>query len=50
VRWVLDLAFRKDESRARTDESARNLAVLRHLALNLLQRETTARYGITAPP
>jgi len=48
VHWVLDLAFREDESRARTGESARNLAVLRHRALNLLQRETTARCGIKA--
>jgi len=46
VHWVLDLAFREDESRARTGESARNMAVLRHLALNLLRRESTARCGI----
>ncbi len=39
---VLDLAFREDESRARTGESARNLAVLRHRALHLLRRESTA--------
>jgi len=43
VHWVLDLAFREGESRAHTGESARNMAVLRHLALNLLQRESTAR-------
>ncbi len=48
VYWVLDLAFREDESRARTGESARNMAVLRHLALNLLRRESTARCGIKA--
>ena len=45
---VLDLAFRADESRARTGESARNLAVLRHSALNLLQKEITAHCGLTA--
>ncbi len=48
VHWVLDLAFREDESRARTGESARNLAVLRHIALNLLRKEKTARCGIKA--
>jgi len=45
---VLDLAFREDESRARSGESARNMAVLRHIALNLLHKETTARCSIKA--
>jgi predicted transposase YbfD/YdcC len=48
VHWVLDLAFREDESRVRTGESAHNLAVLRHIALNLLRKEKTARCGIKA--
>jgi predicted transposase YbfD/YdcC len=48
VHWVLDLAFRADESRARVGHSAHNLAVLRHIALNLLRHETTARCGIKA--
>jgi len=48
VHWVLDLAFREDQSCARTGESARNMAVLRHRALNLLRRESTARCGIKA--
>jgi len=45
VHWVLDLAFREDESRARRDNSPHNLAILRHMALNLLKREKTARIG-----
>jgi predicted transposase YbfD/YdcC len=48
VHWVLDIAFRKDESRVRKDHSSENLAVLRHMALNLLKNEKTARGGIHA--
>jgi predicted transposase YbfD/YdcC len=35
--WTLDVIFREDDSRARTGDSAENLAVLRHVALNLLK-------------
>lgn len=48
VHWVLDIAFREDESRVRKDHSSENLAVLRHIALNLLKNEKTAKGGIHA--
>jgi predicted transposase YbfD/YdcC len=48
VHWVLDLAFREDENRVRSGHAARNLSVLRHLALNLWRQERTKRVGIHA--
>ena len=46
--WVLDIAFREDESRVREGHAAQNLAVLRRLALNLLRQEQTAKIGVKA--
>ena len=37
LHWGLDVAFREDESRVLTGHASRNLGLLRHLALNLLQ-------------
>lgn len=48
VHWVLDICFREDDSRIRSGNAAENFAVLRHIALNLLKRETTAKCGIKA--
>jgi predicted transposase YbfD/YdcC len=48
VHWLLDMAFREDESRVRTGDAAENFAVLRRIALHLLQRESTARCGVKA--
>ena len=48
LHWVLDIAFREDESRIRKDQAPQNMAVLRHLALNLLKQETSVKVGIAA--
>jgi predicted transposase YbfD/YdcC len=46
VHWVLDIAFREDECRIRKGNGAQNFAILRHIALNLLKQEKTAKCGI----
>ena len=46
LHWVLDIAFREDESRIRKNHGAQNFAILRHIALNALKREPTAKIGI----
>jgi len=43
LHWVLDMQFREDESRARSDNSAENLNVLRHWAYNLLKADTSLK-------
>ncbi len=46
LHWVLDIGFREDESRIRKDHAPENVATLRHIALNLLKQEKTAKVGI----
>jgi len=48
LHWVLDVAFREDESRVRIGNAPENLALLRRMALNLLRQEKTAKVGVKA--
>lgn len=48
VHWVLDIAFDEDNSRVRQGNAPQNLAVVRHLALNLLKMEQTSKGGVKA--
>ena len=40
------MAFDEDHSRVRNGHADQNLAVIRHLALNLLKQERSAKVGI----
>jgi len=46
LHWVLDIAFDEDSNRTRKGHSAANLAVIRHIALNLIKAEKTSKVGI----
>jgi predicted transposase YbfD/YdcC len=38
LHWVMDMMFRDDECRVRTDHAPANLATIKHMAINLLRR------------
>ena len=46
LHWSLDVTLNEDGCRIRQGQAAANFAVLRHLALNLLQQDKTTRLGI----
>ena len=41
LHWVLDMVFRDDECRLRTNHAPANFATLKHMALNLIRRAKT---------
>ena len=43
LHWTLDVTFKEDDSRARTDYAAENLNILRKQALQLMKRETSVK-------
>jgi len=46
--WILVLTFHEDHSRIRAGHATENFVVLRHIALNLLQRQQTKRLSVIA--
>ncbi len=46
LHWVLDISFREDESRVREVNAHENLAVIRHMALNVLKQDRIVKASI----
>jgi predicted transposase YbfD/YdcC len=46
LHWVMDMSFREDESRMRAGYSPQNFAVIRHIALNLVKRDSTSKFSL----
>jgi predicted transposase YbfD/YdcC len=46
LHWVLDVTFREDASRVRERNAARNLALLRRIALNLARADATLKASL----
>jgi predicted transposase YbfD/YdcC len=46
LHWVLDVTFREDASRVRERNAARNLALLRRIALNLARADTSLKASL----
>lgn len=46
VHWVLDIAFREDDSRIRNGSAPENFAAIRHVALNLLRNNKTFKGSV----
>lgn len=45
LHWSMDVSFNDDQMRARTKAAAHNLAVLRHITLNLIRLDPVKRKG-----
>lgn len=48
LHWCLDIAFREDDSRARSGHTQENLATIRRLALNLIKQDSQRKIGVKA--
>lgn len=46
LHWTLDMTFREDESRIRTEAAPENFAVMRHIALNLIKNDTSRNASV----
>ena len=45
LHWCMDVAFADDQMRARTKHAAHNLAILKHITLNLIRLDPIKRQG-----
>ena len=48
LHWILDMAFREDESRIRAGNAAENMNIARHIGINLLKQEKSCRMGVAS--
>ena len=48
LHWVLDVSVREDDGRIRQGAGAQTLSGLRHIALNLIRRESSHKRGVKA--
>lgn len=46
LHWILDVAFREDESRMRAGNAAENVNIARHIGINLLKQDKSCKMGI----
>lgn len=46
LHWTLDVTFREDESRIRKEAAPENYAIFRHIALNILRKNTSIEASI----
>jgi predicted transposase YbfD/YdcC len=46
LHWVLDVGFNEDDCRIRKDNAPQNFAVLRHIAVNLLGKDKSRKFGM----
>ena len=49
LHWILDVAFKEDDSRVRKGNAPENLSILRRIALNKLKAENTIKTGLSHP-
>ena len=46
LHWSLDVSFGEDQCRVRAGYAAQNLALLRHMTINILKADSTKKRGI----
>ena len=48
LHWVLDVAFNEDNCNIRKDNAPQNLAIIRHMTVNMLKNEKSLKKGVKA--